>query len=75
MFDEKKQITDDDSLMGTGIVDSTGILEVIAFLESVYGVRFLDNELNAENFDSLGRIIAFMKTKIGTSEGGTGTSA
>jgi acyl carrier protein len=66
VFDEKKQIADDESLIGAGIVDSTGILEMIGFLEETYGVSFLDDELIAENFDSLGRIASFMKKKIGT---------
>ena len=75
VFDEKKQIADDESLIGAGIVDSTGILEMIGFLEETYGVSFLDDELIAENFDSLGRIASFMKKKIETPEGGTGVSA
>ncbi len=75
MFDEKKQIADDESLLGAGIVDSTGILEMIGFLEETYGVKFLDDELIAENFDSLGRIASFLNKKIGTSEGGAGGSA
>jgi acyl carrier protein len=66
VFDEKKHIADDESLIGAGIVDSTGILEMIGFLEETYGVSFLDDELIAENFDSLGRIALFMKKKIGT---------
>jgi acyl carrier protein len=75
VFDEKKQIAESESLIGAGIVDSTGILEVISFLEETYGVRFLDDELIAENFDSLERIVSFMKKKIETPEGGPGVSA
>jgi acyl carrier protein len=74
LFDEKKQIADNESLLGAGIVDSTGILEMIGFLEETYGVKFLDDELIAENFDSLGRIASFLTKKIGTPEGGTGAS-
>jgi len=75
LFDEKKQIADNESLLGAGIVDSTGILEMIGFLEETYSVKFLDDELIAENFDSLGRIASFLKKKIGTPEGGAGASA
>jgi acyl carrier protein len=75
LFDEKKQIADNESLLGAGIVDSTGILEMIGFLEETYGVKFLDDELIAENFDSLGRIATFLTKKIGSSEGGAGASS
>ena len=75
VFDEKKQIADNESLIGAGIVDSTGILEVISFLEETYSVRFLDDELIAENFDSLERVVSFKKKKIETPEGGAGVSA
>lgn len=75
LFDETKQIPPDESLLGAGIVDSTGILELIGFLEESYGVKFLDDELVAENFDSLKNISAFMMKKIATPGGATGASA
>ncbi len=75
LFDDKKQIPDDESLLGAGIVDSTGILEMIGFLEETYDVKFLDDELVAENFDSLGRITAFLLKKVEASGGGTVASS
>jgi acyl carrier protein len=65
IFDEKTQLGDKQSLLATGIVDSTGILELIAFLEVTFKVKFADNELVADNFDSLSKIIAFMTKKLG----------
>jgi acyl carrier protein len=53
LFDEHLQVTDDQSLLGTSVLDSTGVLELITFLETEYGVKFNDDELTAENFDSL----------------------
>lgn len=64
VFDDKTQLDDDQSLLGTGIVDSTGILELIAFLETTCNVKFTDNELVADNFDSVTKIIAFMARKL-----------
>ena len=53
------------SLLGSGTIDSTGILEVISFLEETFGVRFDDKELIAENFDSIAKIQSFMFHKLG----------
>lgn len=66
VFDDKTQIGDDQSLLGTGIVDSTGIMELIAFLETTFHVKFVDNELVADNFDSVSRIISFVTRKLST---------
>jgi len=67
VFDEKKVIGDDESFLATGILDSTGILELIGYLEAEYDVKFKDEELVADNFDSLGRISRFMAEKLGES--------
>ena len=64
IFDDKTQFGDDQSLLRTGIVDSTGILELIAFLEVTFKVKFADHELVADNFDSVSRIISFMNKKL-----------
>ena len=64
LFDEAKRIDDDQSLLGSGVVDSTGILELISHLEGAYRLKFADSELVADNFDSVNRIIAFMSPKL-----------
>ena len=46
-------IADDSSLMDDHILDSTGFLELIAFIEETFGVRVDDEEMLPENFDSL----------------------
>ena len=63
MFDGGAALDSDQSLLGSGIVDSTGILELISFLESKYSIKFRDEELVADNFDSLRRISTFVKSK------------
>ena len=63
MFDSGATLDSDQSLLGSGIVDSTGILELISFLESKLNVKFKDEELVAENFDSLRRISQFVKAR------------
>ena len=64
LFDEEKKVQEDVSLLQTGIVDSTGILELIGFLEITYGVQFQDDELIANNFDSVTRIATFLLGKL-----------
>jgi acyl carrier protein len=56
-------LADDASLLDAGIVDSTGVLEVIGFLESEFGVTVPDNEILPENLDSIARIAAFVGRK------------
>lgn len=64
LFDEGKKIDENVSLLGTGVIDSTGVLELISFLESTYNLKFDDDELVAENFDSLEKIKSFISKKI-----------
>jgi len=53
----------DESFLETGIIDSTGVLELVAFLESTYGFRVRDNELTPDNLDSLDKVAAFVRRK------------
>jgi acyl carrier protein len=64
LFDDKVALEDDQSLLGSGVLDSTGILELITFLEETCGVKFENNELVSENFDTIARISAFIMTKV-----------
>lgn len=60
---DKDALTDDASLLDRGIIDSTGVLEVVAFLESEFGITVDDSELLPENLDAIGRIAAFVEKK------------
>ena len=51
------------SFLETGIIDSTGVLELVAFLEESYGIQIVDEDLTPENLDSLGQIEAFVERK------------
>ena len=55
------------SLMETGIIDSTGILEIIDFLEKTYAIKVEDDELIPENLDSLENIGRFISGKLNAS--------
>jgi acyl carrier protein len=67
LYDQNRVIGEDESFLQSGILDSTGILELIAFLEGKYGVKFLDTDLVADNFDSLKRVSKFMVDKTSNS--------
>lgn len=56
-------LTDETALIDGGYVDSTGMLELIAFLESEYGIQVTDAEMVPENLGSIGRITAYLARK------------
>lgn len=59
----EKEIKDEDSFLSNGIIDSTGILELIKFLEEEYEISIDDSELLPENLDSLVNIANFVQKK------------
>jgi len=63
LFGEEGKLGDEDSFMETGIIDSTGILELVRFLESTYGIKVGDEELIPDNLDSVNKIVSFIHTK------------
>ncbi|QSQ27634.1 acyl carrier protein [Pyxidicoccus parkwayensis] len=54
---------DDDSFLRKGLIDSTGMMELVAFLEQDFGLKLEDRELVPENLDSLSRVVAFVEKK------------
>ncbi len=56
-------LADDASLTESGLVDSTGVLEVVSFVERELGVDVKDHEMIPENLDSIARIAAFVARK------------
>lgn len=61
--DDDAALGNDDSFLERGIVDSTGIMELIFFLEQEFGVRIDDEDMVPENLDSVSRIAAFIGRK------------
>jgi acyl carrier protein len=53
------------SLLDRGIIDSTGVLEVIFFIEETFGIKVEDSEMLPENLDSIERIAYFVSRKKG----------
>jgi acyl carrier protein len=57
-------LAEDASLLDTGTMDSTGVLELIVFLEKRWGISVGDREIHPDYFDSIRRITAFVERKI-----------
>jgi acyl carrier protein len=64
IFDPNMALANDESLLGAGVIDSTGVLELIGFLEEKYQIQFGDDELVAENFDTVLKITTFLQKKL-----------
>lgn len=62
--DQKEKIDENISLYENGIVDSTGVLEIVDFLEETFGIKIEDDELVPDNLDSIKKISKFVQRKI-----------
>jgi len=63
LFGDAAALEDDKSFLDSGIVDSTGMLELIMFLESTYGISVAPEEMVPENLDSVNRLVEFLGKK------------
>lgn len=61
-------VKDDASLMGEGVLDSTGVLEMVLFLKERLEVSVADEEVLPEHFDSIDSLVSFVTAKMGTAE-------
>ncbi|MCU7845672.1 MAG: acyl carrier protein [Candidatus Thiodiazotropha sp. (ex Monitilora ramsayi)] len=61
--DDQAALNSTDSFLDKGVLDSTGILEVIYFLEDEFRIKIADEEMIPENLDSVNNIIAFIDQK------------
>jgi acyl carrier protein len=61
--DDAKALDDTASLMQGGTMDSTGILELIMFLEEKFGIKVADEEMVPANLDSVNNVVAFVDRK------------
>jgi acyl carrier protein len=57
--------TDDDSFLENGIIDSTGILELIGFIEEEFGIEVRDEDLVPDNFDSISKLCRYIAARNG----------
>lgn len=61
--DDESKLSDADSLMQSGTMDSTGILELIMFLEETFEIKVGDDEMVPANLDSVVNVVSFVERK------------
>lgn len=61
--DNQAALKDGDSFLAAGIIDSTGVLEIILFIEETFGIKVNDDEMLQENLDSVDNLVAFVRRK------------
>ena len=59
-----EEIDEDESLIDSGYIDSTGIIGLVTFLEQAFGIRVFDNEIIPENFNSLSSLYRYVNDKV-----------
>lgn len=64
LFGQDRGLRDDQSFLESGIVDSTGMLELVSFVEEKYGISIEDKELVPQNLDSLSNISRLVARKL-----------
>ncbi len=57
---ESSNLGDDTPLIESGIVDSTGVLEVVAFLEETFSIAIPDHDMLPQNLDTIGRMASYV---------------
>lgn len=62
--DDQSELNNDESFLAKGIVDSTGVLEVIMFLEESFSIIVEDDEMIPENLDSVNNIVQFIQRRM-----------
>jgi Acyl carrier protein len=65
LFGQGAGFQDGASFLEQGIMDSTGVLELVAFLQETFGITVADDELLPENLDSVDLICAYLERKRG----------
>ena len=63
--DASTGLKNSDSFLEGGIIDSTGVLELVSHLEETYGIKVEDEELIPENLDSIANVSGFIQRKLG----------
>jgi len=65
LFGNEDGLKDDTSFLDEGIIDSTGILEMVSYLEEEFGIHVEDEELIPENLNSINNVVAYLEKKVG----------
>jgi acyl carrier protein len=61
--DDESALQDGDSFLAGGIIDSTGVMEIVLFIEETFGIKVKDDEMLPENLDSVENLVAYVQHK------------
>jgi acyl carrier protein len=64
LFDEDYRLGENASLLENSIIDSTGVLELVTFIEQTFGIEVKDQEITPDNLDSLASIAEYVRRKL-----------
>jgi len=64
LFGNDADLNDETSFLEEGIIDSTGVLELVTFLEEEFEIAIDDEELIPENLDSINNVTAYLEKKL-----------
>jgi acyl carrier protein len=64
--DDRADLADTESLLDAGLIDSTGILELVAFIETEFSIQMADTDIVPENLDSVETIVRYVDGKLAT---------
>ena len=62
--EDRAAISDNESLIDAGLIDSTGVLELVGFLETEFSIQVADADIVPENLDSIRTIVNYVKSKF-----------
>ena len=63
--DDRADLADTESLLDAGLIDSTGILELVAFIETEFSIQMADTDIVPDNLDSVDTIVRYVEGKVG----------
>jgi acyl carrier protein len=62
--DDESILKDDASFIKGGFIDSTGIMEIVLFIEDTFNIKVAEEEVTPENLDSINALVAFVEKKV-----------
>ena len=62
--EDRAAISDNESLIDAGLIDSTGVLELVGFLETAFSIQVADADIVPENLDSIRTIVNYVESKF-----------
>lgn len=63
LFEDDGTLTEDTSLLEAGIIDSTGVLELVSFIEETFDLEVADEDMIPENLDSIANVVTYLQKK------------